>query len=236
MIARFTHGRRGFVVAASLDVPRLPNHRRYTSSNRHTQCKPLVVMNTTDAARSAHHGARDGDWRQVTEEITGPQLALHSPMMLRYLGLALIVATGCTDTRSSAAAVNSPGSWQVSFERIKDLGEPPYVEFQPAPEYPTRIMHAPATDAASCTPGCTCEFISAVDDCTGELSLTCHATGGLIETCPDQQTVLDCSHSTFDDDSFTTAICVLQDLTMPNDFGYKTIRRYRATFERRAFD
>jgi hypothetical protein len=82
-------------------------------------------------------------------------------------------------------------------------------------------MHAPTADTASCTPGCTCEFVAAVDDCTGDVSPTCLELGGFIETCPDQQTVLDCSRSAFADDASTVVVCVREEVTMHVEFGYR---------------
>lgn len=151
--------------------------------------------------------------------------------------LAVLASGGCgTDTESSAAEVDRAGTWQASFERIVDVDGPPYEKIEPAPEYPTRVMHAPIADAASCTPGCTCAFVSAVDNCYGDVTQTCTAIGGFTETCSDKHTELDCSNLTFDDDTGTTGVCVLEDLSRSDEFGYQTIQRYQVTLDRLTYD
>jgi hypothetical protein len=146
------------------------------------------------------------------------------------------VFAGCTSTPSSADQVNRSGSWQVSFVRLVDLSESPYVETAPAPEYPARVMRAPHSDAASCTPGCECGFVSASEDCYGDVGQTCHALGGFVETCAAQQTRLDCSNVTFESDDGTTGVCVLEDLSAMDEFGYRQIRRYEVTLDRLSYD
>ncbi len=159
-------------------------------------------------------------------------------MTARLVSLLIASAAiaGCTDTQSTAAQVNRSGTWQVSFDRLIDLGEAPYVETAAAPEYPIRVMHSPAPDETSCSPGCTCDFVMASDDCYGDVGQTCHAIGGFVETCATAQTRLDCSEITFETDAGTTGICVLEDLSSMDEFGYKQIRRYEVTLDRLTYD
>ena len=143
---------------------------------------------------------------------------------------------GCTEVSSSAEEVGRPGTWNVSFARLVDVDGPPYVVEQPAlPEYPWRIMRAPVTDAASCAPGCSCEFVPATDDCTGDAVEHCRASFGFLETCASAHTILDCRYLLWDSDTHTKGVCVLEDSRTMDEFGYTQIRRYAVTFDRASY-
>jgi hypothetical protein len=146
------------------------------------------------------------------------------------------LAIGCTQTLSSADEVNRPGTWRLTFTRLKDVDGPPYVVAEPAPEYPPRIITSPAVAASGCSPGCSCEFQQATEDCAGDVSERCRAWGGFVETCPAAHTILDCSHEAFDSDTHTVGVCVLEDSTTKTDFGYAQLGRYGVTFDRASYD
>jgi hypothetical protein len=151
--------------------------------------------------------------------------------------ILLCAALGaCTQTPSSADDINRAGTWKASFARLVDVDGPPYVVSQPAPEYPDRTITAPTIDASGCTPGCTCEWVAASDDCEGDVGETCRAWGGFTETCPDHltghPTVLDCTHLEFDSDTHTVGVCVLEDTSYSDDFGYRQLGRFQITLDR----
>jgi hypothetical protein len=163
------------------------------------------------------------------------------PRMMSTLSRTLLAASaalaiGCTRSQSSADQVNRPGTWRLTFTHLKDVDGPPYVVEEPAPEYPPRIITSPVVDSSSCSPGCTCEFQSATENCSGDVSELCRAWGGFVETCPAARTILDCSHEAFDSDTQTYGVCVLEDSTTKSDFGYAQLGRYGITFDRVSYD
>ena len=149
------------------------------------------------------------------------------------------VAAGCTDTPSSAADVNRPGTWNVTFAKLVDLSGPPYTEQEPAPEYPARVMTAPTVDPSGCTPGCTCEWATATDECDGDVETKCRAIGGFTETCHDFVTgsnkILDCTNIYFDSDTHTAGVCVHEDTRTMDEFGYQQLGRYWITLDRASY-
>lgn len=152
----------------------------------------------------------------------------------------LLAALGaCTTTPSSANEVNRPGTWHASFLTLVDVDGPPYVTYQPAPQYPDRVMSAPTIDASGCTAGCTCEWVSASDECDGDVSETCRAWGGFTQTCPNHltghPTILDCSHLEFESDTSTIGVCVLEDTSYSDEFGYRQLGRFQVTLDRAGY-
>jgi hypothetical protein len=149
--------------------------------------------------------------------------------------LVLLCVAGCTSTPSSAEDVNRPGTWNVTFTKLVDVDGPPYTEQQPDPAYPPRVMAAPTIDASGCSPGCTCEWTEASDDCEGDVGETCHAIGGFKETCHSFITgsdkVLDCSELTFETDTSTAGVCVLYSSQAP----YENLARYWITLDRATY-
>jgi hypothetical protein len=151
-------------------------------------------------------------------------------MFIRVMFFAALFA--CDQHSSTAADVNRPGLWHVTFTHLVDVGPPDYVREDPAPEYPPRDMTAPMIDPSGCTPGCACTFSTAWDDCVGDVSRTCKARGGFLETCAAAHTILDCSWVSFDSDQHGRGVCVLEDSTQMDEFGYVQLGRYGATMVR----
>jgi len=101
-------------------------------------------------------------------------------------------------------------------------------------------MGAPTIDATGCSPNCHCEWATASDECNGEVSETCKAIGGFTERCPDQpfrsEKILDCRYITFESDTSTTGVCVLEDTASSDEFGYEQHGRYWITLSRISYE
>jgi hypothetical protein len=162
------------------------------------------------------------------------KLAPITPLVMGVLTLSLV---GCNRVQSDAREVNRSGTWRVTFERLKDVSGPPYEVREPAPEYPPRVMRAPVPDAASCSSGCECRWVTANDDCSGDVSQLCRAVGGFVETCAASHTILNCQPIWFDSERHTSGVCLLEDSSRSTpEFGYDTIRRYGVTLDRASYD
>jgi len=139
---------------------------------------------------------------------------------------------GCNQYDSHSDDVNRPGLWHATFAKLIDVDGPPYVVMQAAPEYPARDLTTPTIDASGCSPGCECAWLGAGESCSGDVSQTCTARGGFIETCSARHTIFDCSQLAFDRDTHAEDVCVLEDSTQMDEFGYVQLGRYWITLDR----
>jgi hypothetical protein len=141
---------------------------------------------------------------------------------MRMMLFALLL--GCNQYDSHADDVNRPGLWHATFQYLDGAD----LQGNRPPDYPPRDLTAPVIDA--CTAGCDCAWVGASNECSGDIAQTCKAIGGFIETC--SKTIFDCSRLSFDSDTHAADVCVLEDSTQMNDFGYVQLGRYWMTLDR----